>query len=373
MSKAKVLDYINYFRAIAIIFIVAGHTLCWGHSTMLEFNKLLFAGGTYFFVFIAGFLFQYLSENFNVKIYFKKKLLNVICPFLITLLPVALLYTYQNVDNWAFQHATIEMRFFSVLMGGYILNGPVWFIGMIFIMFLASPLFLWARKNLKIYLGLFLATFILCFIFPRESSVNMFIGFNPYESSFLDIFYMNLVFYFKSFLHFAFIYILGMEVSYQIKNNLDFIKNNLKSIFQISLFLYVFHFIVHLFIVKTSVNQELISKLIETFVLLSGVMLIEEKIKNNKMLDNILNVFAQYSFGIFFIHGYLINLCYFHSLYTQRNCETFLNLSANSIYSCLIAFSMFLTVLFGSLFILFVIKKVLKILKIKNTRFFIGV
>ena len=51
--KRKNLDYIDYFRAIAIIFIVTGHTLVWGRSTMLEFNTLLFAGGNYFFVFIA--------------------------------------------------------------------------------------------------------------------------------------------------------------------------------------------------------------------------------------------------------------------------------------------------------------------------------
>ena len=67
------LDYIDYFRAIAILFIVAGHTLCWGHGEVERFNSLLLRGGTYFFVFIAGFLFQYLSYKFEIKTFSKKK------------------------------------------------------------------------------------------------------------------------------------------------------------------------------------------------------------------------------------------------------------------------------------------------------------
>ena len=322
--KRKNLDYIDYFRAIAIIFIVAGHTLVWGRSTMLEFNTLLFAGGTYFFVFIAGFLFQYLSYKFEIKTYFKKKLLNVICPFLVTLLPVAFLYAYQNVDNWALQKASFGVRFFAVTIGGYIVNGPVWFIGMIAIMFLFSPLFLASWKNKKIHITLLLSSLILCLIIPRYSSVNMFIDFNPYESSVWKILFLNLSYYIKIFLHFVFIYLFGMEVCVLIEKYPDKIKRNLKSIFQISLFLYIFHFITQLFIFKTTNNIQFISKFIETIVLLSGLMLVEDKIKNNKILDKSLKFVAKYSFGIFFIHCYIINYAYFHTIYTQRNCNSYL-------------------------------------------------
>lgn len=45
--KRKNLDYIDYFRAIAIIFIVAGHTLVWGMLTIFEFNISLFKSNRY--------------------------------------------------------------------------------------------------------------------------------------------------------------------------------------------------------------------------------------------------------------------------------------------------------------------------------------
>ncbi len=379
LVKKNNLDYIDYFRAVAIIFIVAGHTLVWGRSTMLEFNTLLFAGGTYFFVFIAGFLFQYLSYKFEIKTYFKKKLINVICPFFVTLLPVALLYTFQNPENWALTKATTGMRLFSVLVGGYIVNGPVWFIGMISIMFLFSPLFLYSWKNKKIHITLLLSSLILCLIVPRYSSINMFLGFNPYESSLLKILWMNIAFYFKCFFKFAFFYLLGMEICEYISNNYAKIRAYLRTIFQISLFLYIFHFIIHLFIIKIDVSgggrfAELISKFIETFVLLSGLMLAEEKIKNNKFLDKFMKFVAKYSFGIFFIHGYIINYLHNHTLYwVHVGGAHILFTGKNTLKCCLTSFGVFFTVLTTSLLVLWVLKIILNKLGIKNTRMFIGV
>lgn len=373
LSKKKNLDYIDYFRAIAIILIVAGHTLCWGKNTMFQFNTLLFAGGTYFFVFIAGFLFQYLAYKFEIKTYFKKKLINVICPFIVTLLPVALLYTFQNADNWAFQPANTGMRLFAVLTGGYIINGPVWFIGMISIIFLFSPLFLYSWKNKKIHIILLFSSLILCLIVPRYSSVNMFIGFNPYESNLLKILWMNVCFYFKCFFYFTFFYLLGMEICELIKNHYEKIKENLKTIFQVSLFLYIFHFIVHLFIIKPSPDIQIISKFIEIFVLLSGLMLVEEKIINNKILDQFLKFVAKYSFGIFFVHGYIINYLYYHTLYTQRNIPLFLHINENTLKCFVSSVEMFLFSFCVSILFLFLIKFLLNKIGVKNTRMLIGV
>lgn len=371
--KRKNLDYIDYFRAIAIIFIVTGHTLVWGRSTMLEFNTLLFAGGTYFFVFIAGFLFQYLSYKFEIRTYFKKKFLNVICPYFVTLLPVAFMYAYQNLDNWVLKQASFGMRMFAVTIGGYIINGPVWFIGMIAIMFLFSPLFLASWRNKNIHITLLLSSLILCFIIPRYHSVDMFVGFNPDTSSLWKLLFCNLLYYFKMFLHFAFIYLFGMEVCVLIEKYHDKIKRNLKSIFQISLFLYIFHFIAQLFVFDTRNNIQTISKIIEIVLILSGLMLIEDKIKNNEVLDKSLKFVAKYSFGIFFIHYYIVNYLYYHTLYTKRNSQSFLFIGKNTLACCISSIELFLVTLFGSILFLFVIKFILNKIGIKNTRVFIGV
>lgn len=60
VKKRMILEYINYFRAFAILSIVAAHTLIWGRGVILQTNIYLFSGGTFLFVFISGFLFQYL-------------------------------------------------------------------------------------------------------------------------------------------------------------------------------------------------------------------------------------------------------------------------------------------------------------------------
>ncbi len=373
--KAKNLDYIDYSRAIAIIFIVAGHSLCWGQGKIRDINSLIFAGGTYFFVFIAGYLFYYLSYKFERKEYFKKKLINVICPYIITLLPVALLYSCQNIDNWAFQPANFGMRLFAVLSGSYIVNAPTWFIGMIVIMFLFSPYFLKSWNSKKNRIVLLLLSLIFCISIPRESSVNMFIGFNPYKETILHILVMNILFYIRCFLHFSFFYLLGMEISLYIERKKDNIKMILKDIGMISLILYLVHFVLNIFILNIpySRGMETVSKTIELFVILSGLLLFEDSIRCNFLLDKFLKFVAKYSFGIFFIHGYIINLFYYHTLYTQRNFDNFFTTNLNTVNAFINALIIFLSSLIGSILILWIIKKFLKLLGIKNTRMIIGV
>lgn len=374
-KKRKNLDYIDYFRAIAIIFIVAEHTLCWGHSTMYEFNRLLFVGGTYFFVFIAGFLFQYLSDNFNVKTYFKKKFLNVICPWMITLLPVAFLYSYKNIDAWYLQFVSFKFRFVTTMMNGYIVNGPLWFMGMISIIFLVSPLLLYVRrKNLTVWVGLLGASLICSITIPRFVSHYTFLPFDPHAMSFWKIFVANIVFYFKSFYHFLFFYLMGMEMCILIQKYGDWINIHLKQIFKVSLFLYLFHFILQLFIVKSNVNICLISKTIELFVILSGLMIIEDKIRSNVFMNKFLKIFAQYSFGIFFIHNWFLNYVYTHQIFATRGPVTPLLIIYKNTFPCFLnSIKLFLITLFGSLLFLWIVKTILNMIGFKKTRMIIGV
>jgi len=66
------LGYIHSFRALAIFFIVAGHSIdifMWSIDSELErFLKIFFSNGTALFVFIAGYLFQHLSVKYQMEI-----------------------------------------------------------------------------------------------------------------------------------------------------------------------------------------------------------------------------------------------------------------------------------------------------------------
>src|SRR5882762_3443553 len=85
--QKQFLNYIHYFRGIAIIFVVGGHTyltLSWNKGTSSQiFFDCLWQNGSVLFVFIAGFLFQHLSGKFEYKKYLKNKALNVVLPYLI--------------------------------------------------------------------------------------------------------------------------------------------------------------------------------------------------------------------------------------------------------------------------------------------------
>jgi len=77
-KKTKILNYINVFRGLAILLIVAGHSMQFGEvgSFAQRLSVEVFAGGTALFIFISGFLFQHLSGKYEFKNYMKKKWLN---------------------------------------------------------------------------------------------------------------------------------------------------------------------------------------------------------------------------------------------------------------------------------------------------------
>jgi len=59
-KKKSFLNYINAFRGLAILLIIAGHTMQFGESSSLIhiINCELICGGTTLFIFISGFLFH---------------------------------------------------------------------------------------------------------------------------------------------------------------------------------------------------------------------------------------------------------------------------------------------------------------------------
>ncbi|CAE6928207.1 Acyltransferase family [Vibrio sp. B1REV9] len=95
----------SYFRAIAIIFIVAGHLykaagIQFDHFANILVQNLI-AGGTSLFVFISGFLFFHVfCQHFNFKEFYKKKLKYVLIPYLILGFLPLLYHVLSFKEDW---------------------------------------------------------------------------------------------------------------------------------------------------------------------------------------------------------------------------------------------------------------------------------
>lgn len=169
----------NYFRGIAILFIVAGHCYWmsgWtGHSFPEKVIANLFNGGTALFVFISGFLFHHIFyRQFNYRSFLLKKAGNVLLPYLL-LSSLGFLYFavylgnppfpqyFHPVGNAAWQEYLQPAVLY--LWTGRILPG-YWYIPFIMITFLLSPLHvriieLPLRWQLAVLLGLLLVALLI--------------------------------------------------------------------------------------------------------------------------------------------------------------------------------------------------------------------
>jgi len=145
------LAYIHRTRAIAILLIVALHCLDrmdWSknyqaYRLMVE----ILQGATLDFMMISGFLFAHLRSKYKYADYLQTKFKNVIIPYLVVGLPgIALLlskpyFLEQNPElvGWPLW---LQAGFLYVY-GGSQLNHVMWFIPVLTIYFLLSPLFMY--------------------------------------------------------------------------------------------------------------------------------------------------------------------------------------------------------------------------------------
>jgi len=151
-------DYIEYFRAIAILLIICGHTyaVSWTHFvdedpqmrvTWLNVIPALITGGTAYFVFISGFLYrQVFHGRTSYGEFMRKKALYVGLPYLVLATPLAFaeiwlgpFYVTAVKEGVAYPHSTF-VDFIVLLSTGRMVTA-YWYIPFIFLVFLASPLF----------------------------------------------------------------------------------------------------------------------------------------------------------------------------------------------------------------------------------------
>jgi peptidoglycan/LPS O-acetylase OafA/YrhL len=361
-KKKSFLNYINVFRGLAILLIIAGHTMQFGESSTLihKINCELICGGTTLFIFISGFLFQHLSSKFEYKTYLKKKWTNVVLPYFLTsLVGIAFCFIYPQTYGNSFDGLNPLLQIPMFLTTGRIHNTPAWFIPMIVIFFLCSWLLLKLEKKGILYKALpflFLITIFLPRISPEYSNL---IGISYPDRYFA---YVNYVL--MGFVHFLSLYIFGMFCSAN-KGIID--KFYDKRFLLWSGMLITSGLNIYL-TYKFNWCNYTISKTFLTMLLLGYLKHYDEFILSHNKTNKTLDFIAKYSFGLFFIHWYWFFI--YNQIFHISGVIT--SGSIIHVISCVVI--RFVAVAVVSTLNLFAIKYLLlKINKDTNTRMFIGV
>ena len=278
------LGYIHYFRAIAIVFIVGGHCIdafVWSGSRVEEILRIVISyDGTVFFVFIAGYLFQHLSEKFEFKLYYSRKLKNVVFPYLITSIPaIALSVTVINQHDvvWpGFYDTSVWRQVINFYLTGFHL-APFWFVPTIVLFFLCAPILLWADRHRDIYLLLPIFILLSCVTtrgFPLEN-----------------------------FIHFFSAYLLGMFCSNR-KQTINQLISHQASIQILFIVVIALSFLIFRNDTSETSPETYLQKLVMCLLIL-GVLV---RFCASEKIPTYIGLLADYSFGIYFTHGYIISV-----------------------------------------------------------------
>ncbi|MBU2870034.1 acyltransferase [Colwellia sp. E2M01] len=184
------LHSLNNLRALSIILIVFNHTFWvsnWHPESVYSgLYKFLLMGGTFYFLFISGFLFNHLSvENFSYSKFIKQKIRTVISPYIfLSIFPIIVAVTvYPVYPEYFFtikgQGIWLEYIKPAILyfLSGRVLTG-YWYIPFIALVFILSPLFVkYSKFTLKNQL-LLLGCLIIISGFTHRATDNM----NPFQA-----------------------------------------------------------------------------------------------------------------------------------------------------------------------------------------------
>jgi hypothetical protein len=278
------LGYIHTFRAIAIYFIIAMHCIDvfhWENSRVLErILRISISNGTVLFVFIAGYLFQHLSLRYKYKKYLIAKFRNVIIPYLVTSIPAVLIFTLvlKRETVWdGFYNDPIWLQVINFYLTGQHL-APFWFIPVITIFYLVSPGLVFADRSKLFYYLLPVFVLVSCLVGRGGNSP------------------------FISFVHFFSVYSLGMFFSrYKV-----FLNNWLSktSIIYCAIFTVLCLWMCEFYFTKTTYTYfNFLQKLVFCILILGILIRLGEKATHHFM-----NLVADASFGVFFVHSYVLFL-----------------------------------------------------------------
>lgn len=176
---------IHYFRAFAILFIMLLH-FRFGNPQMRLLNDALFSSASFYFVFISGYLFYYLTRSFEAEwsvrplrcrvvggkfstlTYYKKKLLNIILPYVLISAVIYFYYYFASDTSYLTPAVPGALKDFLHRLCNGSVQQPYWYIIFIAKVFLISPLLLYLPR--KWFCVLTAASCILPFLVARGQS-----------------------------------------------------------------------------------------------------------------------------------------------------------------------------------------------------------
>ncbi|PKB22442.1 acyltransferase family protein [Janthinobacterium sp. 64] len=335
--RSKFRYSLENFRGVAIIFVMLSHVMSIQKIGMGgDYFYYIVGDATTWFVFISGYLFYYLEVNkFNYWSYVVKKGKYVLLPYIILSIPV-ILYGIYSSQHILYGLTPSQYVFWSLMSGGVIV-GPMWFIPMITLFFLLTPIFIILSKSKFLY---YVSVFSLIFsIFSSRPIYN--------TNAML------------SFLHFFGFYLLGI-VAAKDAVLLEKLKTSTKkkiiaiaffSFFVFGIFFPGFESMPNSFFNGFGkLNYIVLGKL----ALLVAIFFLFEQFFDRE--NNVFGYFSKISFGLFFVHGFM---------------SSFFNKMSKNINYCdpiVKALSEIGVVIFVSIVIVFFAKRILK----KWSRYVIG-
>jgi len=282
------LNHIHNFRSFAICGIVGAHALYnfeWqNNELMFVFFDSLFNESSIWFFFIAGFLFQYLSPRYSYGDYLLKKLKFVIVPYLILSVPALVaseFWVKQEVPATFYALPVWEQVSLFLLTGKHL--APFWFVPTITIFYLIAPVFIKMDKLKWPYL-LLPAVILLSAFLGRDGFLTA-TGLSGYYSPFSKGIYLFSVYFF------------GLFCSRYHQKVLDLMKK--------------YHLIILTFVVVFFFSemywhgQQVYCQYL--FKIFSCPLLIYYLYVYDGLLKERFGYLGTVSFGLFFIHGYLLS------------------------------------------------------------------
>lgn len=273
------MQFINNFRGIAILLVMFVHsisTIKIGDSTTLFLLGGLLDNCTILFVVVAGYLFSYQLQAFHYKKFLRSKISAVIIPYAVISIPAILLFLfkYKSVHYWIdmawfSEQNPVYQYFFLMITGAHL--GPLWFIPMIILYYILSPVIIYVKNN-NALLILFIISLIPAAYLGRPS----------FNHSVLQ----SSVYFFPS-------YLLGILLA---EHRHIYTKLENYSALLLAAFIGSY-FVIYASFELTNSSDMFFKMILAIIVLSTCYRFLRTK---NKMLD----MFARLSFFLFFIHGY---------------------------------------------------------------------
>lgn len=153
------IQHVHYLRGLAILFVIGVHArggvADWSSNPdTLRFLVTVFdaeeGNGTIMFLFIGGFLFQYLNrDHFDYRKYLQTKFNYIILPYIIISVPIILFRIKSNYyqpglpDDFLSYNALMQFVYY-LFVGSHM--APFWFISAIILYYLTAPVFHYLDK-----------------------------------------------------------------------------------------------------------------------------------------------------------------------------------------------------------------------------------